>query len=65
MFNFRVLSIENGKNVLKFIWDILLFRRRFFQGNFKDVSVPSTYVLEMNSPIIDGELFVDGEVFIE
>jgi len=45
------------------IWDVLLFVKRTFNSD-EDINVPSDKVLQMHSPSIDGELFIDGEVYI-
>ena len=38
-----------------------MYKRNFMSEN---ISVPIGYVIQMHSPIIDGEVFVDGEVYI-
>jgi hypothetical protein len=39
-----------------------LYKRDFTQETI--ISVNTGYVLQMHSPIVDGELFIDGEVYI-
>jgi hypothetical protein len=39
-----------------------LYRRDFTQETI--VSVNTGFVLQMHSPVVDGELFIDGEVYI-
>jgi hypothetical protein len=61
-----------SKARLKFI-DVLLtdilepfqYVRRIFTGDSKDVEVPKDFTLRLHSPQIDGELTIDGELYIE
>lgn len=56
-------TLNNGKVESRFIWDLLLFYRRTFSSD-EDINIPADKVLQMHSPIMDGELFVDGEAYI-
>lgn len=58
-----VTKLSGKKRVLAF-WDAFLFLKRDFTSE-EDIDVPQGKVLQMHSPRIDGELKVDGEVFIE
>lgn len=53
----------NGKRSLKNVWDLQLFIRRTFSSS-EDIEIPSDKVLQMHSPVMDGELRVDGEAYI-
>ena len=64
MLFFKVNSLDGGKKVNRYIWDILLLVRRTFLSG-EDINIPSDKVLTMHSPTIDGELYIDGEAFIE
>lgn len=59
----KVLNLFEGKTRSTFIWDVLLFSRRTFTSD-EDINVPSDKVLPMYSPKINGELYMDGEVYI-
>lgn len=59
----KVLTLENGKRIHAFIWNVLLFSKRTFLSN-EDINIPEDKVLQMHSPSIDGELYVDGELYI-
>ena len=56
-------TLSNGKVESRFIWDLLLFYRRTFSLD-EDINIPTDKVLQMHSPIMDGELIVDGEAYI-
>jgi len=47
--------------------DLTVFHlfRKVFAGDLKDIESPEGFTLKLHSPIIDGELTVDGEVYIE
>ena len=59
----KVLNLFEGKKRSTFIWDVLLFYRRTFTSD-EDIEIPSDKVLQMHSPVMDGELKVDGEAYI-
>jgi len=59
----KVVNLFEGKTRLTYIWDVLLFSRRTFTSG-EDINVPSDKVLPMYSPTINGELYMDGEVYI-
>lgn len=59
----KIINLINGKREFTDTWDFLFFRRRTFTSD-EDIEVPADKVLVMNSPIIDGEIKVDGEVYI-
>jgi len=59
----KFLHLNNGKRNSRFIWDLLLFARRTFTAS-EDIDIPSDKVLPLYSPIMDGELKVDGEAYI-
>ncbi len=59
----RLNTLLNGKKVNVPLWDVLLFYRRTFTSD-EDIEIPSDKVLQMHSPIMDGELKVDGEAYI-
>lgn len=59
----KFLNLVDGKVNSNYIWDLLLFYRRTFSSE-EDIEVPNDKVLQMHSPVIDGELKVDGEVYI-
>lgn len=63
MLNFKIITLVNGKRILDNVWNFLLFNRRTFIVG-EDIFVPSDKVLQLHSPIIDGELKIDGEVYI-
>ncbi len=56
-------TYDSGKVRNSFIWDLLLFYRRTFASD-EDINIPSDKVLQMHSPVFDGELSVDGEAYI-
>lgn len=58
-----VLTLENGKKILSKIWDVDLFIRRTFSID-EDFDIPADKVLQMHSPVFDGELKIDGEAYI-
>lgn len=60
----KAVTLEDGKRSLKYFWDFLLFVRRTFVVG-EDITIPTDKVLTMHSPIFEGELYVDGEAFIE
>lgn len=60
----KVLTLNNGKRKHAFLWDVLLFCRRTFSIG-EDIIIPSDKILTMHSPIINGELYIDGEGFLE
>lgn len=60
----KVLHLLDGKKKSQWIWNILLFVRRTFTSD-EDIKIPSDKVLTLHSPIMDGELYIDGEAFIE
>ncbi len=60
----RVITLLSGKKVNVNTWDVLLFVRRTFTSD-EDIKIPSDKVLQMHSPVMDGELCVDGEAFIQ
>ena len=62
LFN-RLNTLLNGKKVSIPTWDALLFIRRTFTAD-EDITIPSDKVLQMHSPVMDGELAVDGEAYI-
>lgn len=57
-------TLLNGKAQTIPFWNALLLIKRDFTSE-EDIDVPQGKVLQMHSPRIDGELKVDGEVFIE
>ncbi len=59
----KFLHLLNGKRESRYIWDLQLFIRRTFTSD-EDIEIPSDKVLQMHSPIMDGELKVDGEAYI-
>lgn len=59
----KIINLIDGKREFTDVWDFLLFQRRTFTAD-EDIEIPADKVLIMNSPIIDGELKVDGEVYI-
>lgn len=59
----RVQSLFDGKEINAVIWDINLFIRKTFTAD-EDINIPADKVLQMHSPVIDGELLVDGEAYI-
>ncbi len=59
----KLLTLDNGKKKATYLWDVFLFIRRTFNSD-EDIFVPSDKVLQMHSPKIDGELKIDGEVYI-
>jgi len=59
----RINNIFNGKEINTFIWNVNLFIKRTFSSN-EDINIPSDKVLQMHSPVIDGELYLDGEAYI-
>ena len=58
-----VLTLSNGKKILSKIWNVDLFIKRTFSAD-EDINIPNDKVLQMHSPVMDGELFVDGEAYI-
>lgn len=58
VFNFNVSKFVNEK-----IFNINLFIKRTFSAS-EDINIPADKVLQMHSPRIDGELYIDGEVYI-
>jgi len=60
---YKFTHLVNGKLGVLDIWNLLLLSRRTFTAG-EDINIPSDKVLQMNSPIIEGELFVDGEAYI-
>jgi len=58
-----IITLENGKKILTKIWDVNLFIRRTFTSD-EDFDIPSDKVLQMHSPVFDGELNIDGEAYI-
>ncbi len=52
---------QDLESALSFIRKNGLYRRDF--GNEK-ITVPSRHVMQMHSPVVDGEVIVDGEVYI-
>lgn len=63
MLFFKFINLEDGKKKSQSIWDLLLFVRRTFSAS-EDIEIPSDKVLQMHSPVMDGELKVDGEAYI-
>ena len=63
MLSFRLLTLIDGKKFLGNAWDFLFFTRRTFLVG-EDLYIPSDKVLQLHSPIIEGCLEVDGEVYI-
>lgn len=59
----KIIYLIDGKREFTNIWDFLLFRKRTFLSN-EDIEIPSDKVLVMNSPKIDGEIKIDGELYI-
>lgn len=59
----KVLHLIDGKRASEFIWNILLFSRRTFSSS-EDIVIPSDKVLQLHSPVYDGEMEVDGELYI-
>lgn len=59
----NILTIFEGKKRSVFTWDTLLFYRRTFTSD-EDIYIPKDKVLQLHSPIFDGELKVDGEGYI-
>ncbi len=55
------LKGQDLKAVLEFIRKNTLYRRDFPEDR---VEIPQRHVMQMHSPVIDGELYVDGEVYI-
>jgi hypothetical protein len=55
--------LSDGKVKNTFLWDILLFVRRTFLIG-EGVSIPTDKVLQMHSPFMSGELYLDGEAYI-
>lgn len=47
--------------------DLTVFHlfRRVFTGDLKDINSFEGFSLKVHSPIIDGELTVNGEVYVE
>ena len=60
----KLNTLLNGKKINVSTWDVLLFVRRTFTSD-EDIKIPTDKVLQMHSPVIDGELCVDGEAFIQ
>jgi hypothetical protein len=74
----RILSIQNIVNenpvhenaMGSDLIDVLTWARtnpkQFYKRHFTEqtIEVPSGKVLQMHSPIVDGEMIVDGEVYI-
>ncbi len=58
----NAITLDNGKRFLAKTWDFLLFYRRTFSESV--IEIPSDKVLQMHSPILDGELRIDGEGYI-
>ena len=58
-----VKTLFTGKGRAVAIWDVLLFVRRTFTAD-EDIYVPADKVLQMHSPVTNGEVKVDGEVYI-
>jgi len=59
----RINNIFNGKEINTFIWNVNLFIKRTFSSD-EDIEIPADKVLQMHSPVFDGELKVDGEAYI-
>jgi|TARA_R110000851_G_scaffold298994_8_gene454814 hypothetical protein len=59
----KIITLLNGKKFLGNSWDFLLFYRTAFLAG-EDILIPVENVLNLHSPSIDGELFIDGEGFI-
>ena len=58
-----ISSLLSGKQNTIASWEFFLFIKRTFTAS-EDIEIPSDKVLQMHSPKIDGELKVDGEVYI-
>jgi len=52
-----------GKFINKKSYDLNFFYKRTF-SSVEDIIIPVDKVLQMHSPIFDGELYIDGEVYI-
>ena len=74
----RILSIQNitnenpndenamGSDLSEVITWTRANPKQFYKRHFTEqtIEVPSGKVLQMHSPIVDGEMIVDGEVYI-
>lgn len=58
-----IFNAAIGKYINEKIYNIKLFYKRTFSSS-EDINIPVDKVLQMHSPIMDGELHVDGEVYI-
>lgn len=59
----KVLTLFDGKKKRIDIWDVLLFFRRTFTAD-EDINIPADKVLILKCPSLDGELTVDGELYL-
>ena len=59
----KLLNLFEGKKRSTYLWDVSLFIRRTFTID-EDINIPSDKVLQIHSPVLDGELYIDGEAYI-
>jgi len=56
-------TMLNGKRSVLTFWDAFLFVKRTFTAG-ENINIPADKVLQMHSPTIEGELYIDGEAYI-
>tara|TARA_R110000851_G_scaffold308093_1_gene466878 strand:+ start:700 stop:930 length:231 start_codon:yes stop_codon:yes gene_type:complete len=62
------IPFDNSTNTLdaettqEAIEEVKFYKRTFTSS--EDINIPSDKVLQMHSPAIDGELYLDGEAYI-
>jgi hypothetical protein len=58
-----LFNLAANKFINEKIYNIKLLYKRTFTDS-EDINIPSDKVLQMHSPKIDGELYIDGEAYI-
>ena len=59
----HLVTLAFGKMRALASWEYFLFIRKVFPSG-QNIEVPSNTVLQMHCPEIDGDMTIDGEVYI-